>query len=233
MVAGLASFGLGEATYKFIPPERVMLNTMGTIAPAVTGATQLVANARNAALAFGLLGACLAGCLGIAGGLARRSRFGILAAGLLGATIGAALPASVSLISIKYLPYAQFHYPDYELIISMLMHGSIWGLAGAAAGMAFAVGLGQPRLLIRSTLAGLAGAIFGAIVFDLIGGILFPLAETGEAISTNWPSRLTARVLVCIATAALVVLSLPTPRPSGAQGQSSPTSAGETNPTTS
>jgi len=104
-------------------------------------------------------------------------------------------------------------YPEYDLILSMIMHGSIWGLTGATAGLAFAVGLGEQKLYGRTLAAGFAGAVLGAIVFDLIGVVLFPLGSTGQPISTTWPTRLMARLLVTLATAAVVILLLPEPSP--------------------
>ena len=95
----------------------------------------------------------------------------------------------------------------------MAMHGLTWGLAGLAGGLAFAVGLGQPRLLLRVTLAGLAGGMLGAVAFDAVGAYLFPLAETGDPVSATWPSRLVARLWVTAATAACVIMVLPSPPP--------------------
>ncbi len=94
----------------------------------------------------------------------------------------------------------------------MTMHGLIWGLAGAAGGLAFAVGLGQRRLLIRATMAGLTGAVLGAFAFGLAGASLFPLADMGDPVSPIWPSRLIARLWVTAATAACIILVLPRPR---------------------
>jgi hypothetical protein len=212
LLSGLAAFGIGEATYNCIPAKKVMQNTMGTIAPAITPANQRVADVRNGALAFGVLGLCLGGSLGIAGGLSRRSATLTLTAGLLGSTLGAALAARVSLTLLKSFTDARVAYLDYDILISMAMHGLIWGLAGAAGGLAFAVGLGQWRLLVRATAAGLVGAVLGAIAFDLAGAGLFPLASTGDPVSTTWPTRLMARLLVTLATAAVVILLLPEPR---------------------
>lgn len=213
LLAGLTAFGVGEAIYQLIPAERVTFNTMGTMVTATTAATQSVADVLNGMLAFGVLSACLGGFLGIAGGLVRRSAAATVGAALLGSTLGAALTAAISIAILKRCMDAQVAYSDYEIIISMVMHGVIWGLAGAWAGVAFAAGLGRPRLLLRAAAAGLAGAMLGAIAFELVGAGLFPLASTGEPISTTWPSRLAARLLVCIATAAGVILILPGPRP--------------------
>src|SRR5262245_38814655 len=84
VLAGLIAFGVGEATYKLIPGKIVAIPTMGTIVYAPTAATQAVADVRNAALAYGVLGFCLGGCLGIAGGLARRQPAATVTAGLIG-----------------------------------------------------------------------------------------------------------------------------------------------------
>ena len=217
LAAGLAAFGFGEATYNIIPARRIMLNTMGTILPAVTPEHQMAAAVRNAALAFAVLGGCLGGCLGVAGGLSRRSSRATAAAGLLGLLLAAGLAGGVSLGTLKAFAVARVMHSDYDMPLSMAMHGLIWGLSGAAAGLAFAVGLGGRRLLAigLALTAGFIGAVLGAIAFDLVGAGLFSLAETGEPISATWASRLAARLLVALATAAGVILILPAAHPGG------------------
>jgi hypothetical protein len=217
LVAGLAAFGIGEATYKIIPARRVALNTLGTITQNVTPETQSAAEVRNAALAFAVLGGCLGGCLGMAGGLARRSGWATAAAGLLGLLLAVGLAGGVSLGTLKAFGNARVTYSEYDMPLSMAMHGLIWGLSGAAAGLAFAVGMGGRRLLATAPGAGFAGAVLGAIAFDLIGAGLFPMADTGDPVSITWGSRLTARLLVALATAAGIILILPA-------GQGSPSS---------
>jgi hypothetical protein len=211
VLAGLIAFGVGEATYKLIPAKVMAVPTMGTIVYAPTAATQAVADVRNATIAFGALGLCLGGCLGIAGSLARRPPGAMLTAGLLGSILAAALGAGVSLPLLPRFMNARISYSDYELMISMIMHGLPWGLVGAAGGLAFAVGLGERRLIVRALTAGCAGAVLGTIAFDLVGAALFPFGDTGEPIAPNWPARLLARLLVTVATAALVILILPGP----------------------
>ncbi len=210
VAAGLAAFALGEATYRIIPARRVALNTMGTISQAVTGETQTTADVRNAALAFALQGAVLGGFLGAAGGIARRSTAAAISAGVLGAVIGAGLAAGLALVSLRAFSQARVNHSDYDMALSILMHGTIWGLTGAMAGLALAAGLGGgPRRLAEGILLGFVGAAFGALAFDILGTGLFPLAETGEPVSITWPSRLAARLLVAIATAG-VLSGLPT-----------------------
>lgn len=206
LIAGMAAFFLGETTYRIIPARTVMLNTMGTVAPAVTAETKSEADIRNAAVAFAILGGCLAGGLGAAGGLARRSGTATAGAGFLGLVLGAGLAAGVSLATLRPFAAAQFTYSDHDLEISMLMHGTIWGLAGATAGLAFAVGAGSGlRRIVVAMAMGFLGAALGAVAFDLVGAAIFATADTGDPVSTTWPSRLTARMLVALGTALALI----------------------------
>jgi hypothetical protein len=211
LLAGLAAFGIGEAAYNCIPPRLTLQNTMGRMLMAVNQADAAAAETRNAALAFAILGGCLAGLLGVAGGLARRSGATTAAAGLLGLLIGAGVAAGVSLATLPSFTYARLTYSDYEMVFSMVMHGGIWGLSGAVAGLAFAAGQGldDRRFLVLAPIAGFIGAVIGALAFELVGAGLFPLAYTGDPVSADWPSRLTARMLVALGTAAGVILCLP------------------------
>jgi MFS family permease len=209
LLAGIAAFGAGEAVYELIPAKKVQQKIMGQTVVAPTPETSGVASTQNAALTFGLLGVCLGGLVGAAGGLARRSTIAMLGAGVFGSLIGSAMAALLSFAMLPVISHLQPYHPEYELAFSMLSHGLIWGLIGAAAGLAFGVGLGGWRLVLGGLVAGFAGALLGSIVFDLIGAALFPLANTGEPISTTWPSRLVARIAVTVGCAAIVILSLP------------------------
>jgi len=209
LVAGLVAFGVGELVYELIPAKKVEIPTMGQIVIAANVETSNVATVRNGALTFGVLGVCLGGFLGIAGGLARRSTSAAVVAGLAGSSLGLVLAAAASFALLPFFLKTLSAQPDNELILSLIMHGSIWGLTGAAAGLAFSVGLGERKLLGRALAAGFVGAVLGTIAFELIGGGLFPFANTGQPISTTWPTRLMARLLVTVATAAVVILNLP------------------------
>ncbi len=212
LVAGLVAFGVGELVYELIPAKKVEIPTMGQIVIAANVETSNVATVRNGALTFGVLGVCLGGFLGIAGGMARRSTSAAVVAGLAGSSLGLVLAAAASLALLPFFLKTLPAQPDYELILSMIMHGSIWGLTGAAAGLAFSVGLGERKLLGRALAAGFAGAVLGTIAFELIGGGLFPFANTGQPISTTWPTRLMARLMVTVATAVALILILPSSR---------------------
>jgi len=215
VVAGLAAFGVGEATSELIPPDTVQFNFFGAKRETVSRDTPRVVR-RTTALAYGVLGVCLGGCLGFAGDVARRSAAASVAGGLLGAVLGAVLGGQATLWLLPSLLELRQNHRDLDMIIGMLIHGVIWGPLGAAAGLAFAIGLGDSRLTGRALAAGLVGAVLGAVAFDLVGAFAFPLAKTDSPISLTWPSRLLARLLVCVATAAVVALVVSVPRPARA-----------------
>jgi hypothetical protein len=208
LLAGLLAFGVGEAVYDLIPAGNVTQHALGLTKVSPTVATEIVAATRNGALAFGVLGLFLGGCLGLAGGLARRSSLAATAGGL-GSVLGLAAGVGTSLALLPFCIAWRFRYPDNDLLISFLMHGAIWGSLGAVAGLAFAVGLGERSLRLRALTAGFFGALIGAVAFDLIGVVAFPGAMTDDPISRTWVTRLMARLLVTVATAAAVSLALP------------------------
>jgi hypothetical protein len=216
LLAGLLAFGAGEAVYELIPAAAVTQTALGLTKVSPSVATENVAAARNGAVAFGVLGLFLGGCLGLAGGLARRSSFAVAAGGL-GSVLGFAAGVGASLALLPFCIASRIRYPDNELVISLVMHGAIWGLVGALAGLAFAVGLGERPLWVRALTAGFAGALVGAVAFELIGAIAFPGAKTDDPISRTWVTRLMARLMVTVATAAALTLVLPvrSSKPSG------------------
>jgi hypothetical protein len=219
LLAGLLAFGVGEAVYKLIPASLVTQHALQLVRVTPTVATENVAAARNGAVAFGVLGLFLGGCLGLAGGLARRSSRSAVTAGGLGSVLGFAAGAGASLALLPVCLVSRIRYPDSDLVITFLMHGAIWGLFGALAGLAFAVGLGERNLWVRALAAGLLGALIGTVAFELIGVFAFPVGKTDDPISRTWVTRLLARLLVTVATAAALSLVLPLPsgEPSGAE----------------
>ncbi len=209
LLAGLVSFGIGEAIYEIIPIEKVEQILYGTKMMVSNRTTYTVAATRNGALTFGVLGLCLGGVLGLVGGLARRSTSGALTGGLVGSVLGIALGAGVSLALLPHLIAMRLDHADYDLLLSLFMHGLIWGLLGAAAGLAYAVGLGNLRLSGRTMTAGLLGAFLGAVAYELLGAFFCNGAKTDEPISETWPTRLMARILVTAGTAIAIALLLP------------------------
>ncbi len=211
LAAGLAAFGIGEATSELIPPDTVHMRVQGGISTTLSRSTPRVVTL-NGALASGILGACLGGCLGIAGGLARRSARAAMIWGSVGAVLGLTLGAGLSFAVYPLYFWAGARYSLDEMIGSIALHGLILAPLGAAAGLALALGFGERRFAGRSLAAGLMGALLGAVAFDLIGALLFPMVRTADPVAETWSVRLTARLLVSLATAFLVILNLCEPR---------------------
>ena len=61
-------------------------------------------------------------------------------------------------------------------------------------------------------LAGLVGAFVGAGIYELIGALALPMAESTLFVATTWPSRLLARLVVTILAASAVAWAAD-PRP--------------------
>ncbi len=202
LTAAVLAWGLGEAT---LIPE-VGFSSKKTnvdISPRVAGT-------RNTIISFGALGAVAGLSMGIAGGLMRRSVFRAVSAGVAGLVLGGIAGAAVP----------QFVLPIYyknslagDMIYSLMVHGGTWGAIGAAAGLAFAIGLGGWHAVARGLVGGVAGALLATVIYEFAGGLLFTDAMTDRPISQTAVSRLLARLLVTVFIAAGLVAAAAPPPP--------------------
>jgi hypothetical protein len=159
--------------------------------------------ARNATVSFGILGAALGLGLGLAGGLIRRS----VRSAVLAATIGLVLGGGTGVgITRLLLPLYYENLKANNLTYSLIVHGGIWAAVGAAAGLAFGVGLGGRSRMIRALLGGAAAAGLATVIYEFAGSLLFPMAMTDRPLSRTWETRLLARLLVAVLVAAGAVL---------------------------
>ncbi len=228
LIAGLIAFGFGEGVYEIVPAANVQHTMGGSKVMMPNRNTRIRADARNGAVTFGVLGLCLGGCLGIAGGLAGRSPARMAIGGPLGAVLGAGLGVGLSLVVLPPALRMRDEYFDYDILISAAMHGLVWGSLGAAAGLAFAAGMGEWRRAGRYVIGGLVGAVLGTLIYEAIGAAVFSSANTGEVISKTTETRFMARLLVTAGTAVAVALLLPEPRtePAASPGGTVSPSAG-------
>jgi hypothetical protein len=215
VLAGLVSWLGGEACRDLIKPPRHAVNSKGLVLKLTDRREGAAADAKNAGLAFVILGAALGGGLGVAGGLVRRSARVASWAGLVGLVTGAAAAGGMSLVLLPaYNAYQQRH-PDEafrDLVLPLLVHAGVWSAAGAAGGLAFGLGLGQRGALLRAVIGGFIGAAVGAMAYELIGAAAFPAARTAQFVSATWETRLLARLAVTVLAAAGTVLGLTLPR---------------------
>lgn len=219
LIAGAVAFGIGEKTHDLVPVEEHPTNLQGSTVMQSEWKDRAAAATKNGALTYGVLGLCLGAGLGIAGGLARRSTPRTAGAGVLGAVLGAGLGGGLAWWTLLWFLKARDNYTDLDLLVSLGMHASLWGMLGAWAGLAFAIGLGDYRRIPSAMISGLIGAALGALAYDFIGAAVLPLAATDEPLAVTWVARLLACVLVSLGAAlAVAAVGLPVPAPADEPG---------------
>jgi MFS family permease len=148
---------------------------------------------RNAAVAYGLLGAILSLSLGAIAGclLGRFSIPRALTAGLSGIVLGASFGAASSYV---LTPIYFNRMGTADITLTMLIHLGIWTAVGAAPGLAFAIGSGSRERFVGSFIGGMAGAALAAVLFDVCGAFL-PLAHTERPLAEEPRTRLAAALV--------------------------------------
>jgi hypothetical protein len=89
----------------------------------------------------------------------------------------------------------------------MAVHAGIFGALGAAAGLAFGVGLGGRGRAARGLAWGLAGALAASAAFDLFGALALPLEQMDRPVPVTPAARLAGRLVVAAFVSAAAVLS--------------------------
>jgi hypothetical protein len=149
-------------------------------------------------VSFGILGGSVGLCLGLAGGLVRKSALWAIIGGATGLILGGAAGVGVTHLT---LPMYFAHARANDVTYSLILHCAIWAAVGGAAGLAFGVGLGGWSRIVRCTVGGLGGAALAAVIYEFAGSVV-PLAMTDRPVSRTWESRLLARLLVGVVVAA-------------------------------
>jgi hypothetical protein len=212
LLAGLASFGVGEVaselvrpSTEFTPEQRANRNRL----PAVILARFRESNDRAAAIAFGALGMLLGLGLGAAGGLARGSAWAAVAGGLVGLILGGAAGAGVTTVALPAYHAAHAAATEenitHDIGLALATHGGIWLAVGAASGLALGLGLGGGAFLTRAVVGGILGAAVAAAIYEFGGAVAFPLSETFRQRAITWGPRLLAHlsVALCVSAGAL------------------------------
>jgi hypothetical protein len=163
----------------------------------------------KATLSYGLLGTLLGLALGLVGGAARRSARGAIAGAVAGAILGGIAGAVTARLAVAIFLRNEDTTVSDQILLPLLTHGAIGSALGAAGGLAMAIGLAGPRRrLLHAAFGGLLGAVVATFFYELIGGLAFPLEQTGQPISSGVGSRLFARLVVAILVAAGVTFAL-------------------------
>jgi hypothetical protein len=211
---------VGEATVEVFRPTMVTMDTPVGRMTAASSQELMRTDTKNAALAFAVQGACLGLALGLAGGLVRGSARSGALAGLAGAALGGALALGASVVlQPVYYRNVQLDQVEQGLTVPMLVHGGIWGAAGLAGGLAFGLGLGRgPASVARAAVGGLVGVLLAAFVFEATAAMAFPKAATTRPLSLTPESRLMAKMLASLLSAAGIAAMLAGPRTMRAAG---------------
>ena len=203
LAGALASAG-GEAVYGrfqpvFIPPpgwEKVSQYQRPQVTSAFLTKENPIVEGKNAAAAYGLMGAVLGGALGLAGGLARRTPRTAIIASFVGIVSGAATGAA---LSIALFPiFFRVVTAESGLLPLLLIHAGVWAPVGAAAGLAFGIGLGGPRSIAFAMIGGLAGAALGTMAFEVANSIVFPSIRLDRPIPSEAPSRIMGHFCITV-----------------------------------
>jgi hypothetical protein len=196
LISGFASWLIGETLHgRFRPVEATSGARASAEMKARSVAEAKAAEAFEASLAFGSLGAVLGLTLGLAGGSARGSARAALIAAIVGSFLGGAAGAGMSRVLLPI--YFRILDPDHgDLTLAILILGGIWPVIGAAGGAAFGIGLGERGRAVRALLGGLLGALAGVLVYEIVGALVFPLDKTSNPLSATWGTRLFARLAV-------------------------------------
>jgi hypothetical protein len=202
LISGIASWLIGETLHgRFRPVEA----TSGARPSSETRARFVVeataSETLEASFAFGSLGAVLGLTLGLAGGSARGSARAALIAAIVGSLLVGVAGAGMSRVLLPI--YFRVLDPDHgDLTLAILILGGIWPLIGAAGGVAFGIGLGEPGRAVRAVYGGLLGALVGLLLYEIVGAVVFPFDKTSNPLSATWHTRLFARLAVSILASA-------------------------------
>ena len=212
LLAGLASFGIGEAapelvapSLEFTPEQRANRNQL----PAVIGARFRQSRTAPRPSLTGRWGCSWAWAWGRRGGLARGSATAAAAAGLAGLVLGGAAGAGVTTLALPAYHAARTAATDEDVTrdlgLALATHGGIWIAVGAAAGLALGLGLGGGARLARAIVGGVLGAVLAAVIYEFGGAVGFPLSETFRPRAVTAGPRLMAHlsVALCVSAAAL------------------------------
>ena len=217
-LAGLAAGGLawaaGETRAVDSGPAEKRSSFMGseTMMPQVSFESQQAAVRLTSTKAFGILGGLTGLLLGLVGGATAGSARRAALAGGVGLAVGGLLGAGVTWATLPAFERGRAADTG-DLLASLLMHGAFWIPIGAAGGLA--LGLGRRDRIASAMVGGALGALVGTVAYELIGGMVFPMAETGAPISLTATTRLLGRLLVPTLAAVGATLALtrrvPTP----------------------
>lgn len=197
VVVAVVDFGAGELGLLTFQPGLTEIQLPGATYIGVSSVTRRTAEVKGILARTALLGGLLGLGAGLAGGLTRRSTKTMTRGAVLGLLVGGAVSAAPVVPAMIVYLRAEDSGPG-ELTRAVMMHMALWLPVGAAAGLGLALGLGAPRKIPAAILGGLVGVALATLAYELLGSVVYPLAETGGPIAAEWQPRLLATLLIAL-----------------------------------
>jgi hypothetical protein len=208
LIGGVAGFEIGEVAPQLVPVNYELspeIRSNRSQVPIEIERRKSVSRDKSAAIAYGGLGMVLGLALGVAGGVARRSTRAAIVAGVVGLVLGAAAGGVATKLVLPSYHAARAERTDEnfneDLGLALRTHGAIWLAVGAAAGLAYGLGLGGAANAVRATVGGILGAALATAIYEFSGAIVLPLAETFRPMSPSMWARLLAHLVVALSIA--------------------------------
>jgi hypothetical protein len=204
MLAGLAAGIAGELCVSAFRPRRHAVNSEGVAPRVIQRRAEAAADAKNAGLAFAILGAASGAALGAAGGFLRGSNRAAGRAAVLGLAAGALGGVGASAIALPAYNAYKLGHPDEasaSLTLALLVQAGVGSVIGAAAGLAFGRGLGVRGVPWQAIAGGIVGAVLGATAVVMLGAMTFPEGDITRFMSTDRRARVLAKLAVAILVA--------------------------------
>lgn len=220
LLAGLISFGVGEATYGLfrwndardvISAYSNELNRLGPYERNAFITTKMmsargVMESRKAAVGFGTLGALLGLALGLAGSSAASGSGRGNRGPVLGLVLGGAAGALTPLVCVPL--FYQFYEPGGGLATPIAAYAGVLLPLGAAVGLAFGFGLSDSRAMASSILGAVLGAAVGVMVVVMVNSLAFPLDQEPALVPGDRLARLVIHLGPAICVALFVALTV-------------------------
>ncbi|WP_165247659.1 hypothetical protein [Paludisphaera soli] len=201
--AGLGAWLAGESGALRIRPAEVRVQVVGGEMVGSTPRSRTRAVLQSDSAALGVFGGLLGAGLGLAGGRSRRPGRWTWRAAAVGLLVGGLAGAGPPWVVIP-LASRNEDLGGSDLGRSIVVHGALWIASGATAGLALGLGAcgRSRRLAVDAAIGGALGAAAGVVIYDLVGGLAFPLSGSGRPIATTPAARLLAFLLVALGAAA-------------------------------
>lgn len=181
-LVAIASWIVGETRLVQVVPRRGHFSAAGKTVEGISTQERDLASVTSEARIHTVIGATLGLTMGLLGAFHRRTGPGTLLVIAAAGTICGLFAGCA--VSLGILPRAGewTQAATNETLVAVLLKGTIWALLGAAGGLALGLGLGGWRQICLCLASGLAGGVLGAIGYEILAGLFFPLETTGALI---------------------------------------------------